>query len=383
MKITIIGAGIGGLTLALALQKHGLNAHVYEAAPELKPVGAGLWLAPNGQAILRAIDPALLAAIQAQNLALQEGRVATLRGQILTRFRSAELQARYQAPLLALRRAHLHTALLEHLAPGTLHLGKAYAASSPSDQQVQVTFADGTALTTDLLVGADGLRSRVRTQHWGEIPLRYSGQTCWRGLATLKLPEPYAHCSYELWGDRPGLRAGFSLVDAHTVYYYLTDAVPAGGSPAADERSLLQQRFAAFPEVVSQMLAATPQESLMRHDLYDFVPLKHYVQGAVALLGDAAHATTPNLGQGANQAMESAWILAQELARQPSLELALAAYQARRQPRAAQLVNTAWRLGQVVNMPRLPRRGVEWLMAHLPPAVQQRQMDAIFAFQPF
>lgn len=382
MQIVIIGAGIGGLTLALALQKQGINAQVYEAAPELKPVGAGLWLAPNGQAVLRAIDPALLATIQAENLPLQEGRVATLNGQILTRFRSEELQARYQAPLLALRRAHLHTALLGHLLPGTLHLGKAYVGSTQQGNKVQVRFNDETNLEADLLVGADGLRSRVRTQHWGEIPLRYSGQTCWRGLASLQLPEPYAHCSYELWGSKPGLRAGFSPVDAETVYYYLTDAVPAGGSAIGHEQSLLQQRFASFPDVVTQMLAATPQDALMRHDLYDFVPLKHYVQGSVALLGDAAHATTPNLGQGANQAMESAWVLAQELGRQPALGQALAAYQARRQPRASQLVNTAWRLGQVVNMPSLPRRGIEWLMAHLPLAVQQRQMDAIFAFRP-
>lgn len=380
-EIAIIGAGIGGLSLALALQQQGLRARVYEAAPQLKPVGAGLWLAPNGQRVLEALDPSLVGELRSAGRVLERGQVQTLKGTCLTAFDSEQMQARYGAPLLAIRRTVLHAALVARLAPDSLQLGHAFAHSSPEGEALTLHFANGTSAQADLLVGADGLKSAVRRQHWGDLPLRYSGQVCWRGLLQLSLPAPYDTGSFEIWGQQAGLRAGLSQVDAEQVYFYLTDAVPQGQTPPDDERGHLLRRFRGFPEPVLQLIARTPQVAWMRHELSDLVPLRTYVAGRCVLLGDAAHPMTPNLGQGANQALESAWVLAQSLKQCPDLDSALRHYDALRRPRASQVVQTAWRLGQIVNLRSRPLRwGAAWAMSHLPAKLNQQQFDRIFDF---
>ncbi|MGV3526874.1 MAG: FAD-dependent monooxygenase [Candidatus Sericytochromatia bacterium] len=379
--IAIVGAGIGGLSLALALQQQGHKVRIYEAAPQLKPVGAGLWLAPNGQRVLEALDPSLVAELRSAGCVLERGRVQTLKGTCLTAFDSKQMEARYGAPLLAIRRTLLHAALLKRLAPGSLQLGHAFVSSQPQDDGLSLTFANGASARADLLVGADGLKSAVRRQHWGDLPLRYSGQVCWRGLLKLSLPPPYDTGSFEIWGQQAGLRAGFSRVDAEQVYFYLTDAVPQGQTPPDDERGHLLRRFRGFPEPVLQLIARTPQVAWMRHELSDLAPLRTYVAGRCVLLGDAAHPMTPNLGQGANQALESAWVLAQSLKQSPDLDSALHHYEALRRPRASQVVQTAWRLGQIVNLRARPLRwGAAWAMAHLPARVNQSQFDRLFDF---
>jgi len=396
MKVIIVGAGIGGLGAALALEKKGIQAEIFEAAPAIKAVGAGLWVAPNGLEILKRIQPALKQAVIQAGWELQASSVEDLHGHRLSGFNATDLRQRYGAGPLAIRRSALHEILITGLKQTPLHTGKRFQAYEFVQDQVAVHFDDGSTATGDLLIGADGLRSRVRSQLFGEIPLRYSGQSCWRGLAPLRLPEPWYHKAQELWGDRPGLRAGFSLVNADEVYFYLTQCMPAGQLDRPEHlkpdlpKSSLLKAFADFPERVLQIIQATPDEAFLRNDLSDFVPLKSFGQGPVWLLGDAAHATTPNLGQGANQALESAWALAESLSecladrlgqRSPlassDLEQALQNYQTKRLTRAHFITETSWKIGQISNL----KRGLRlrnWLMAHLPERVVQHQLDQVF-----
>ncbi|MBT9548044.1 MAG: FAD-dependent monooxygenase [Candidatus Sericytochromatia bacterium] len=381
MKVLIVGAGIGGLGAALALEKKGINVEVFEAAPAIRAVGAGLWVAPNGLEILNRIQPALKQAVIQAGWELQASTVEDLHGHKLSGFNAQDLRCRYGSGPLAIRRSALHAILMAALKQTPLHTGKRFQAYDIRQGQVAVQFEDGSSATGDLLIGADGLRSRVRTQLWGEIPLRYSGQSCWRGLAPLRLPEPWHHKAQELWGDRPGLRAGFSQVNADEVYFYLTQSMPAGqhDSPEHLKPDLLRA-FADFPERVLQIIQATPTEAFLRNDLSDFVPLKSYGQGPIWLLGDAAHATTPNLGQGANQALESAWALAESLAptlTPRDLEQALQHYQSCRLARARFITETSWKIGQISNL-KHGLRLRNWLMAHLPEQMVQRQLDQVF-----
>lgn len=379
MKVLIVGAGIGGLGVALALEKQGIQAEIFEAAPELRAVGAGLWIAPNGLEMLNRIQPALKQAVIQAAWELEASSVEDLHGHQLSGFRARDLRRHYGVGPLAIRRSALHAILRGALEQTPVHTGKRLRGYDILGNAVQVQFEDGSSAVGDLLIGADGLHSRVRRQLFGEIPLRYSGQSCWRGLAPLQLPGPWYHNAQELWGDRPGLRAGFSQVNAHEVYFYLTQSVPAGQKDQPERlKSDLLTAFQDFPERVLEIIAATPTERILRNDLCDFVPLKSYGQGPVWLLGDAAHATTPNLGQGANQALESAWVVAESLRQAPhSLAAALELYQSRRLARARFITETSWRLGQLSNL----KRGLRlrnWLMAHLPASLVARQLDLVF-----
>jgi 2-polyprenyl-6-methoxyphenol hydroxylase-like FAD-dependent oxidoreductase len=379
MKVLIVGGGIGGLGVALALEKIGVSAEIYEAAPAIKAVGAGLLMAPNGIEMLNRISAEIKAEVQAASWEPQAASVEDLHGHQLSGFNAEYVRSRWGAGPLAIRRSRLHEILIAHLRQTPLHTGKKFLHYREENQQITLTFEDGSEAQGDLLIGADGLRSKVRQQLFGDIPLRYSQQSCWRGLAPLRLPEPWYRRSMEIWGDSPGLRAGFSQINTDEVYFFLTRLLPAGGrdQPETIQAELLDA-FSTFPEMVLDLIRATPVAHLLHNDLCDFAPLQRYAQGLVVLLGDAAHAMTPNLGQGANQALESAWVFSQAIAENPTdLEAALQKYQALRIPRVRQIIETSWRIGAVSNL----KHGLglrNWLMSHLPASLAHKQLDSVF-----
>ncbi|HEY9840854.1 MAG TPA: FAD-dependent monooxygenase [Candidatus Obscuribacterales bacterium] len=381
MKIIIIGAGIGGLTAAIALQRQGHEAIVYEAAPELKPIGAGLWVAPNGQEVLRRLDPELLEAVCAAGFSTDGASIMTTDGQVLSRVEAAAFRVPI-ARTLAIRRSELHRLLHAALQPGSVLLDHRLEAYELGSEGVRARFANGAEAQGDLLIGADGIHSLVRRQLFGEIPLRYSGQTCWRGLSPIRLSGEWANKAAEIWGDAPGLRAGFSHIAADLAYFYITALSEPGRHEGPEqEKARLLQMLRGFPQVVSEMVEAIPVADLIRSDLYDLPPLKQYCRGRVALLGDAAHATTPNLGQGANQAMESGLAMGNCLAGvQPDgLAAALQTYEQRRIPKATSIVKTSWQFNQLINLRSpLARKVRNFAIRHLPQQMTLRQFEKIY-----
>lgn len=367
MRGIVIGAGIGGLAVALGLQRQGLEVEVYEAAEAIRPVGAGLALAPNGLNALSRLDTDLGQEVAAAGLAFDRFSLQQSDGTVLSAVDTRSLATRFGHRPLTILRSELHACLCRRLEAGSLRLGKGFAGYETTPTGLRVRFDDGSQTEADFLLGADGLRSAVRQQLLGACRLRYAGQTCWRGLSPLVLPATYAGQATEIWGQAPGRRAGFSQATSELTYFYLTDAAPAGQpglTPAA-----LRERFAGFPPVVAQLLAALPAEQLIHGDLYDLAPLQRYTQGRVALLGDAAHATTPNLGQGANQALESALVLSQclsRISRPGQLEAAFAEYERRRMPRASSIVARSWRLGALSQLRH--GQGLRNLLMRLTPA---------------
>ncbi len=192
------------------------------------------------------------------------------------------------------------------------------------------------------LIGADGIHSAVRAQLFGERAPRYAGYTCWRGIA--ELPDPAGPgVMFERWGR--GRRFGLVPISATRSYFFATMNAEAGGVDEADPIETLRQLFGEFGEPVQRLLAATPSEAVLRNDIIDLPPLPSWTRGRVTLLGDAAHAMTPNMGQGACQAIEDGVTLAACF--DGSVEDALASYEARRRGRALSFVKRSWTLGRI------------------------------------
>jgi 2-polyprenyl-6-methoxyphenol hydroxylase-like FAD-dependent oxidoreductase len=281
--------------------------------------------------------------------------------------------------ILLVHRAQLHAELRRALPDGVLVQG-ASVAGVTRDGSVDYTH-DGvrTSVQADLVVAADGLRSGVRHTLAPEHPgARYAGFTAWRGVTSEPFP---LDAGSETWGR--GSEFGATILVDGRVYWFAT-ANTHEGQRSDDEHAEVLRRFGSWHDPIARVVEATPADAVLRHDIYSLaLPLPRFSSGRVALLGDAAHAMTPNLGQGACQALEDAVVLA-SLVGADDVEAALDRYDAQRRPRAEKFVKTALRTARVTQTEnraavalrdaaarfvpaRLAARGVQRMVAWTPP----------------
>ncbi|MDT0345901.1 FAD-dependent oxidoreductase [Streptomyces litchfieldiae] len=337
----VVGGGIGGLATALALTRRGWEVEVLERADEFTEIGAGLSLWPNALRALAALG--LDERVRALGAVERGGGLRSRRGRWLSRSDNAELERRFGWPLLVVHRADLVRELANALPRQVLRPGSAVRGVTADGEALVVEHTRGTS-RADLVVGADGLRSTVRRQWWPEAAApRYAGHTGWR-MVTEPLAEPPLEGA-AFWGR--GERFGFTALPGGRVYCFATATTPSGGAAPGGERAAVLDRFGSWPDPVPRLLAAVPENAVLRHDIYDLPPLPGYTRGRVALLGDAAHAMTPALGQGACQALEDAVTLAVCLAATSDMGAALADYDRRRRPRTQAVVRRSARLAAV------------------------------------
>ncbi|GAA4935842.1 FAD-dependent monooxygenase [Streptomyces coeruleoprunus] len=346
-RAVVIGGGVGGLTAAVALHRLGWSVTVLEAARTLAPVGAGIGLAPNAH---RALDVIGLGdAVRDLATWHGDGGIRTPSGRWLVRSGSEAATARFGGPLVTLHRATLVEILRSGLPDSCLRLDCRSTLADPgaADRPAVVATPHGD-LEADLVVGADGIDSRVRRVLFPTHPgPRYAGFTAWR----IVVPAPErAFPPHETWG-RGGVWGSHLLKDGR-VYAYATAVVPEGGRSADGEKAELRRRFADWHDPIPDLLAAADPEGVLRHDVRQLAePLPAYHRGRTALLGDAAHAMTPTLGQGGNQAIEDAVVLAHHVSgarhdgRDPGR--ALAAYTRDRLPRTTAIVRQAARTARL------------------------------------
>jgi len=341
-RVAIAGAGIGGLTLAVALRRLGKEVIVLESARQLAPVGAGLALQPNAMKALAHLG--LADSVAAAGERIERAAILDQRGRALgAEFDVAAVTRALGAPTMAFHRARLHGVLLQAAQPVAPRLDARVVGFADGDGGVEVKLASGQTLAADLLVGADGLRSAVRAQLFGEEEPRYAGYTSWRGVTPAGSVPPPARMS-ESWGR--GERFGIVAIGQGEIYWFaVADAPP--GQKDGDVRGELLARFGGWHEPVRAILEATPAARIVRTDISDRPPITTWHRGRVVLLGDAAHPMTPNIGQGACQAIEDAVVLSDRLAAEPEVEKALAAYEERRVRRANAMVLGARRFGAV------------------------------------
>jgi FAD-dependent urate hydroxylase len=342
-RAIIIGGGIGGLCAAISLRSLGLEVAVYEQAEELRAVGAGLTIWANAIKALRKLGVA--DRVIEAGARIERGELRTSKGRVLSRTRTGELEQRFGEPTVAIHRAELHEILLDALPPDIVRLSAECLGFEEDEDSVAVTFASGETDRAHLLVGADGIHSVIRGQLFPGVKLRYSGYTTWRGVVETE-DEAALGTTSETWGC--GARFGIVRIDRGRVYWFSTANVEEGRKlSAAESKVFLLDYFKGWHHPVETLIESTTPEQILHNDIHDIAPMRKWCRGRVALLGDSAHPTTPNMGQGACMAIESSLALARCLREGDSLPESLGRYERERMPRTRWITNQSWRIGRI------------------------------------
>jgi 2-polyprenyl-6-methoxyphenol hydroxylase-like FAD-dependent oxidoreductase len=344
MKAIVIGSGIAGLSAAIALRKAGLQVVLYERAPVLTEVGAGISLWANA---LRALDA--IGAGAAVRERLQPLRVSEFRGDegrtIAASLPASTLEAAlgYQPVLGMIHRADLVDALASDLPAGTARYGFDVTAIHDSGTHVEVTFANGHRGVADLMIGADGIHSKIRALLGDASPPCYAGYTCVRGITAMPSGMELGHLA-EWWGR--GSRVGITTLRDRRVYWWAT--INASPTQRIDDmRAWLSERFGGWADPVPELMTTTPDGAFLQNDIVDRAPTRHWYRGRCLLVGDAAHPTTPNLGQGGCLAIEDAACLWQLFGKSNTLDDIFSAFVARRYARTTAITRDSARLGRI------------------------------------
>ena len=373
MRAVVIGAGIGGLAAGLSLRRAGFDVEIFERAGALQEVGAGISLWANA---IHALDQLGLGdTVRSFGAPYSVAGLRTWNGRILTA-PSPELERKLGVLCIVMHRAELRDALFQAFGPEHVHLGARCERLQQDADGVSAELADGRRTRADILVGADGLHSVVRSQLHGFRQPRYSGYTAWRGVVTFDAGRVRAS---ESWGY--GARFGQVPMRGGRVYWFATQNT-AEGAHAASEKMHLLRLFRGWHDPVESLIDATGEPAILRNDIYDRPPLGKWSVGRVTLLGDAAHPMTPNLGQGACQALEDAVVLARSLQEQLDPVAALRAYEAQRTPRTSMVVRYSRRAGMVG----------QWespvavflrnaLISRVSPRLQERELERVVGYK--
>jgi FAD-dependent urate hydroxylase len=323
MRVVIIGGGIGGLAAAVALRRVGLESVVIERTKAIREIGAGLSLWSNALKALREIGVEA-SVIEAASI-IERNRFQLPAGRLLAVNEFGEISRNAGAHCLCVHRATLQRLLLEQLPPCAVRTGERCVGFNGSAAILE----SGEVLEADVLVGADGISSVIRAGLHGDDPPRYSGYTCWRGILCKEglLPERSA-----LLSAGGGKQFGVWPCGDGQFYWFLTRNAPRGTVVSKQEIAALCRDW---PRPIPEIIEATPESAILQNDVFDRRPLRWWGHGRVTLLGDAAHAATPNLGQGACMALEDAVMFAYCLNNVRPAESALREYERQRIPRTS------------------------------------------------
>jgi 2-polyprenyl-6-methoxyphenol hydroxylase-like FAD-dependent oxidoreductase len=381
-RAVVIGAGIGGLAATAGLCAAGWDVTACERAASLEPVGAALGLAPNGLRALDAID----AGASLRALAVpQELGIRRPDGRWLVRSTTNRMIVdRFGDPIILLPRAAVIDALAARVPGGVLSLGTEVTSVEPGGKAAARVVTTAGEMDADLVVAADGIGSATRRVLFpGHPGLRYAGFTTWRLLAgpvTGQIPMA------ESWGR--GTVFGVMPLSDGRVYCYA--AAPADpGAHSGDELAELSRLFGTWHEPIPRLLAIARPQDVLRNDVAELAaPLPSFHRGRAALLGDAAHPMTPNLGQGACQALEDAVVISRLAAGADPEAVAamLASYTAVRLPRTANVVRWSRRAGTMATWTSPPavafRNTVARVIGKLAPGAALRGLAPIYGWQP-
>ena len=339
-KILVIGGGIGGAATALALHRKGFYPVVYERVRELKEVGAGIALWANATHVLKNLD------------LLEEAKKV---GVITTNYQFNSQNGKelvnvpvngFELPTISIHRADLHELLWRRLPEKQFILGEIFEQFSIHGNKVCAHFASGLMVEGNALIGADGLRSKVRSELFGFKPAIYRNFTTWRGLTNHVLDTYRPGYIREFLGRGKGF--GFMMLGKGRMYWYAAALAPENqpDAPIGRKKELVNM-FQDWFDSIPELIAATDETDIIKTDLYDRVPALPWSKQNITLLGDAAHPTLPTLGQGACMALEDALVVTKCLLESPSPTTAFQNYESQRFSRTKSIVEQSLRSGQM------------------------------------
>ena len=388
MKALISGGGIGGLTAALCLQQSGVEVEIYERAPEMMPFGAGIQVSPNGVRVLHALglgEQLKAFAFCPEGLEMRLGPSGRRVFMIPTQ---EDAVRRHGAPHYHMHRADMTEVLstaLRARAPGALHMGREAVGADQDETGVTLRFADGSTARGDVLVGADGIHSVLRSQLFGADKPRFTGCIAWRLVIPASRLEP---------GVIPPNGTVWVGPGRHAVTYYLrrgellnfVGLVEQEGWHTESwtergDRDALAADFEGWAPPLQSVIAEAGD--VFRWALFDRDPMPSWSKGRITLLGDACHPMLPFLAQGAVMAIEDGWVLAASLKEGRDIPSALAAYEAKRKPRTASVQLGARRQMGLFHkrtfVEQLTTYGPMWLAARLAPSFMKSRQDWIYS----
>jgi salicylate hydroxylase len=395
LKVAVVGGGIGGLVLALAMRERGISNEVYEQADELREIGAAVALSANGTRELRRLG----VGEQIESVSVVPSALVIRRwdsGEIIADHpmgRDGIYEATFGAPYYGVHRVALLQALADRLADEGVNLGRRCVGIDERDSGAELQFADGSTATADLVVGADGVHSVTRRYVVGAVRGRFSGTVGYRGLVPVEampsLPDP---TPLQFWAGPRRHLLHYAIDGGRTVNFLAVVRTPEWTADTWMEECEVSDAvdaYAGWHPAVTEMVGATDVGA--RWALFDLAPLERWHTDRVVLMGDAAHAMVPHQGQGANQTIEDAIALADCLAADHDLASALRHYEESRRKRTARVQRWSRRTADLMHLPDGPEVAprddlfrelyteLAWIHAHDAHAAHGSAADAVHA----
>ena len=347
-RALIVGSGVAGVTSAYALGKKGWDATVLEKAGDVRKlyVGSGIHLWNNTMRALKVLglDDRVMA-VSGPGATVEQMQFKTPKGRVLATVKCGEMGRRMGGQCVGINRAELLPALAEALDDGVIQTNREVVGYEQDERGVTVKLTDGGEERADVLIGADGIHSTIRKRVTGvDEPPRYAGYTIWQGIANVTPVVAPLGLFPLVYG--PGLRFAYYRVDDERLYWFGVANAPEGEQePAGKRKEALLERFKGWPYPVEEVVRMTDEAVIHRRDLYDRDPIEKWGEGRVTLIGDAAHAMTFDIGQGAGQGIEDAVVLSRCLSQSSNVVAALRSYEDQRKKRTAYMQRLSRRVG--------------------------------------
>jgi 2-polyprenyl-6-methoxyphenol hydroxylase-like FAD-dependent oxidoreductase len=341
MTIDIIGAGIGGLTTALALEQKGFKTRIYEQSEKIIPVGAGIILAINAMQVFDKLG--LKEIIEKNGNPISTMNITDSNLIPLSKINYSPFEKKHKVKTIAIHRGTLQQILIDHLKSSSLFLNYKLKRIDKIENGHSLEFQNGKFIKSDILIAADGINSIIRQSLFPNTILRHANQICWRGITEYQLPQKYQNQLNEVWGKSE--RFGFVKIAKDKVYWYALKSL----SKDKTEPKPIGNNFFEHRDFIKKLVSSTDKKQIHIAEITDLKPTKNWSKENICLIGDAAHATTPNMGQGACQAIEDAFVLSECLSNYDT-NMAFKNFEELRISKAHHVVKSSWMIGKIAHL---------------------------------